>query len=35
MSMHKVMVVDENKRIVSSNASLFSKDFKELLNQIE
>ena len=32
---NKVMVVDENKRIVSSNASLFSKDFKELLNQIE
>ncbi|MBT8260724.1 MAG: hypothetical protein KJN82_05375, partial [Bacteroidia bacterium] len=32
---NKVMVVDENKGIVTSNASLFSKDFKNILEQLE
>ena len=32
---NKVMVVDKNKRIISSKTSLFSKDFKEVLNQFK
>ena len=32
---NKVMVVSSDKTIVTSNANMFSHDFKNLLNQLE